>query len=91
MADRASQILKDNQIHAVGFVTGPLWADFKRCLMERRPESPLTSDKPRTAAAKSHERAGFEKCIAEIEAIPFEVNITETGPFDRPAVTETAD
>lgn len=86
------QFLQKENIQAAGlFVSGVLWQDFKRALMERRPEAAHVSDTPDVAAAKGHQRIGFEQCMALIEALPFEVPTEANNPFDRPAVQNTAD
>lgn len=82
---------KDNVAAAGGFVSGALWQDFKRALMERRPEAATTSDGPDTAAAKGHQRRGWELCMEAIEALPFEVPVENANAFDRPAVQDTKD
>ncbi len=82
---------KDNIAPAGAFVSGALWLDFKRALMERRPEAAVTNDTPDTAAAKGHQRRGFELCLEAIEAMPFEVPETPANAFDRPAVQDTTD
>ena len=86
------QFLQKDNIQAAGsFVSGVLWQDFKRALMERRPEAATTSDSADTAAAKGHQRTGYEKCIEAIEALPFDAPDAPVNPFERPAVSETAD
>lgn len=82
---------KDNIPAAGGFVNGALWMDIKRCLIERRPEAATTADTPDMAAAKGHQRRGFELCIEAIEAMPFEAPGEATNPFERPAVQTTED
>lgn len=82
---------KDNIAAAGGFVSGALWQDFKRALMERRPEAATTNDTPDAAAAKGHQRRGFELCLEAIEAMPFETPVSADSPFERPAVQDTAD
>ncbi len=86
------QFLQKDNIPAAGnFVSGALWQDIKRVLMERRPEAPHVNDGADTAAAKGFQRKGYELCIEAMEAIPFEVPESTAQPFDRPAITETAD
>ncbi len=86
------QYLQKDNIQAAGnFVSGVLWQDFKRALIERRPEAGNTNDSPDTAAAKGHQRRGFELCIEAIEALPFDAPESMSNPFERPAVQETAD
>lgn len=82
---------KDNVPAAGSFVSGALWMDLKRALLERRPEAATTSDNPDTAAAKGHQRRGYELCIEAIEAIPFETPTENANPFERPAVQATED
>lgn len=82
---------KDNTPLAAGFIHGPTWLDIKRCLIDRQPPAAEVTDDPNVAAAKSHQRSGFEKCIQAIEALPFENPGEASNPFDRPAITETAD
>lgn len=77
---------------ALELLNSPLWTDIKRCLLDRRPDAPEPGDKLRTMAAKGFERKGFEFAIQQIERLPFENAPAEpTAPFERPAVTETAD
>lgn len=88
----STRYLQKENITAAGMlVTGPLWQDIKRCLMERRPEAATTSDDPNTASAKGHQRNGFEKAIAEIEELPYDIAAEVNNPLDRPSITETAD
>ncbi len=84
-------IQKENINAAAIFVGGPLWADFKRCLLQRKPEQPAVIDSADIAAAKGHQRAGFEKALEELEKLPFEAPQEIANPFDRPATQETAD
>lgn len=85
-------LLETNTKGAAEFVNGGLWADFKRALLERRPPAPDALDEPHVAAAKGHQRAAFERCIDEIEKLPFEFAPPEPGAaFDRPAVNITED
>jgi len=91
MSSTQPYIQKENINAAANFVGGPLWADFKRCLLQRKPESPAIGDEPNTAAAKGHQRTGFEKCIEEMERLPFEAPQEIVNPMDRPAIQETAD
>lgn len=86
-----SFLQKDNLGPAGNFVNNALWHDFKRCLMERRPAAAETSDDPSTAASKGHVRNGWEKCIEEIEKLPFDLPPVPENPLDRPAVQDTAD
>lgn len=80
-----------NQKPAGDLLNGVLWADMKRCLMDRRPHPPEANDEPHIAAAKGHKRAGFEAAIDVIEKLPFEFNPDQKDPFSRPAVRITED
>lgn len=82
---------KDNVNPAAVFVGGPLWADIKRCLLQRKPASPLVNDSADIAAAKGHQRTGFEKAIEELEGLPFEVQTQIMNPMDRPAIQDITD
>lgn len=88
---KSSFLVKDHLAPAGTFINSPLWADFKRVLSERRPPAAETTDSPDTAAAKGHQRTGFEGCIEEIEALPFEVPEEVVNPMDRPAVNNVTD
>lgn len=81
----------ENQKPVSEFLNSPLWTDIKKCLLERRPEAPIASDAPHTAAAKGFERKGYEQAISDIEKLPFELPPQKFDPFDRPAITETND
>lgn len=86
------QFLQKANVEPAGnFVSGALWQDFKRALNERRPEAATTNDNPDTAAAKGHQRRGYELCIEAIEAMPFETPTEVASPFQRPAIEDTAD
>lgn len=76
---------------AANFINSPLWKDIKRCLLDRRPESPQASDAIHTAAAKGFERKGYEQVISEIEKLPFDAPSVISNPFERPSITETRD
>lgn len=80
-----------NQKAAGDFLNGPLWQDFKRCMLARRPPEADVKDDVHVAAAKGHKRAGFEKAIEEIEKLPFEYAKDQSNPFGRPAVAITED
>lgn len=82
---------KENQEPAVNLLNSPLWADIKRCLLERRPEPPVPADAVHTAAAKGFERKGYEQAIQDIEKLPFDLPAEVQSPFNRPAITETED
>jgi hypothetical protein len=82
---------KTNQKAAGEFLNGPLWADFKRCLLDRRPPTPDAKEPSHTAAARGHQRAGFEAAIEAMERIPFEFPEEQRSPFARPAVAITED
>jgi len=82
---------KSNQKAAGEFLNGVLWADFKRCLLARRPPMPDAKDPSHIAAARGHQRAGFEQAIEAIEKLPFEFSEEPVSPFARPAVAITAD
>jgi len=86
------QFLQKENIQAAGnFVSGALWQDFKRALLERRPEAAVTNDNPDTAAAKGHQRRGFELCLEAIETLPFDQAEAPSNPFDRPAIQDSSD
>lgn len=91
MSSTSPYIQKENVTAAASHVNGALWADFKRCLMQRRPAAPDINDTAEVSAAKGHQRTGFEKCIEEIEALPFETPQEIVNPMDRPAIQETID
>lgn len=76
---------------AKDFVNSSLWMDLRRCVMARRPTKPDPTDPSHVAAARGHQRAGFEAAIEAIEALPFEVDETPVDPFSRPAVAITED
>jgi hypothetical protein len=85
------QLRKENLTSAASFIAGPLWADMKTCLLDRRPEPASPDDLPHVAAAKGFQRSAWEACIAEIEKLPSEQGKSDHSPFDRPAITYTAD
>lgn len=82
---------KENLKASAEFLNSPLWADIKKCLLERRPEPPLAVDAPHTAAAKGFERKGYEQAIADIEKLPFDLPEEKQDPFNRLAITVTED
>lgn len=82
---------KENLEAAASFLNSPLWADIKRCLLERRPDAPVAIDAVHTAAAKGFERKGYESAMADIEKLPFDLPAERLDPFNRPAVLETQD
>lgn len=82
---------KPNQKPAADFLNGPVWQDIRRCLFERCPPHPDAKDEPHVAAAKGHQRAGAEYIITTIEKLPFEFVEPPPSPFERPAVSITAD
>lgn len=82
---------KENQDSVADFLNSPLWQDIKRCLQERRPESPVSVDPVHVAAAKGFERKGYEQAIADIELLPFDRPVVREDPFNRPSVTRTED
>lgn len=84
-------LTKQNAVPAATFVSGPLWADFKRCLLARRPVGASPEDQPHVAAAKGFRREAWEACIAEIEKLPTDYDTGETNPFDRPSITDQKD
>jgi len=71
---------------AFDFISGPIWADIKRCLALRAPALPDRGDKLRAMAAAGFERKGYESCIAEIEKLVSDTPEAPTDPFDRPAM-----
>lgn len=82
---------KENLEAAASFLNSPLWTDIKRCLLERRPDAPVAVDAVHTAAAKGFERKGYEQAVLDLEKLPFELPAERADPFNRLAVTETAD
>lgn len=82
---------KENLDAAASFLNSPLWADIKRCLLDRRPDSPVSADPVHTAAAKGFERKGFEQALSEIEKLPFDFQSERADLFNRPAITVTED
>lgn len=80
-----------NQKLAGDFLNGPLWSDFRRCLLARRPQPADVKDEPHVSSAKGHKRAAWDEMIAEIEKLPFEHAETDSDPFERPAVAITED
>lgn len=82
---------KENLEAAASFINSPLWADIKRCLLERRPDAPVAIDAVHTAAAKGFERKGYESAMTDIEKLPFDLPTERLDPFNRPAVTATED
>lgn len=82
---------KTNQKAAADLLNGMVWQDIKRCLLDRRPPAPDAKDPSHIAAARGHQRAGFEAAIEAIEKLPFEFNEEPQSPFARPAVSITAD
>lgn len=84
-------IHEGNRKAAAEFVSGPLWAEFKRCLGQRAPLKPDVTDPSHVAAAKGHQKTGYDKAIEEIEKIPFEFEEKGADPMQRPAVTITED
>jgi hypothetical protein len=87
--DPASEyILEANRVSAGAFINGPVWPDMKRAAMNRRPEAPDARDPSHIAAAKGHRRAGYEQCLADLEKLPFDVEVKAKNPFDSPALYE---
>lgn len=82
---------QENLEAASEFIAGPVWADLKRCLLDRRPGAPSPEDLPHVAAAKGFQRAAWEAAIAALEKLPYETDSAAADPFDRPAVSETRD
>ena len=82
---------KELLIPAAEFLNSPLWQDIKKCLLDRRPDSPVSADQPHVAAAKGFERKGFEEAISALEALPFDAAPERVDPFNRPAILETKD
>lgn len=80
-----------NQKAAGELLNGILWADMKKCLLARRPEAADVKDPSHIAAAKGHARAAYEKCIEEIEKLPFDFPEEKRDAFDRPAISITKD
>ena len=82
---------KENTEPAANLLNTPLWADIKKCLLERRPESPDSADAVHVAAAKGFSRKGFELALEELEKLPFDRPVERIDPFNRPSVLETID
>jgi len=82
---------KEHQESLANLLNSSLWADIKRCLQQRRPESPVSGDLVHVAAAKGFERKGYEQAISDIEILPFDQPVTRADPFDRPSVNATED
>ena len=82
---------KENLESIANFINSPLWADIKRCLHDRRPESPVSSDPIHVAAARGFERKGYEQAISDIEVIAFDQPVTRVDPFNRPSINATED
>jgi hypothetical protein len=82
----------ENMSAATAFVNSPLWADFKRCLLDRHMPEPEPEDALHTQAAKGFGRVGYETAIANFEKIARELPPPDVkSPFDRPAVTAIED
>lgn len=82
----------DNLSQATNFVNSPLWQDFKRNLLLRRPPEPEAADAVHTQAAKGFARVGYEAAIDNLEKLAREITpAAPTDPFDRPALTEIRD
>ena len=78
---------KENLKSAADFVNGPVWADFKRCLLARKPSGANFSDEPHVAAAKGFARDAWDRVIEEIERLPRDIEEkAPDGLFDRPAI-----
>jgi len=84
-------IAKDHLAPALAFIRSPLWADMKRAAMQRRPVAADPSQPPHEAAARGFQRDAWERAFDELEKLPFEQPEKQTDPYDRPAVTNTAD
>lgn len=82
---------KEHQETLVNLLNSSLWADIKRCLNERRPESPVAVDAVHVAAAKGFERKGYEQAVSDIEKLPFDIPVERVDPFNRPSVNVTED
>jgi hypothetical protein len=82
---------KEHLEPALNLINSPLWADIRRCLLERRPDAPVAADPIHTAAAKGFERKGYEQAMLDVEKLPFELPVDRADPFNRPAITETSD
>jgi hypothetical protein len=84
-------LLPHNRKGAGEFLNSPLWSDLKKCLLARRPLAADAGDETHVAAAKGHQRNGYEKCIDEMEKLAFEFPAEDVDPFKRPALTITQD
>lgn len=84
-------IAKENMAAALAFIRSPLWTDLKRATLERRPTAADPAQPPHEAAARGFQRDAWEKALAELEKLPFEQPVAPENPYDRPAVTNTAD
>lgn len=86
------QLLEPHKKALGEFVNGPLWKAVKElCVEERAPEVPDVKDPSHIAAAKGHQRAGFENAFRLIEALPFEKSEEPQSVWDRPALAITED
>lgn len=81
----------DEQKAAANFLNGPTWQTMKRVLLLRRPPMPDAGDPSHVAAAKGHQRAGYEMCIEAFETAPFDTKPDPEAPFRIPAVAITED
>lgn len=76
---------------ALAFIRSPLWMDMRRAAMNRRPNAADPAQSPHEAAARGFQRDAWEKAFDELEKLPFDQPQTPQDPYDRPAVTHTAD
>lgn len=86
MDQNSPYITEANRAAAGNFINGSLWPDIRRALWNRRPEVADPKDPSHIAAAKGHRRAAYEQCIADLEKLPFDVEVPIKNPFDNPAL-----
>lgn len=85
-------IAKDHLAPSLAFIRSPLWTDMKRAALQRRPAAADPSQAPHEAAARGFQRDAWENAFNELEKLPFEQpTAMPPDPFERPAVTNTAD
>lgn len=82
---------KENGDAAALFINSTVWTELRKIAMERRPPAASATDSAEVAAAKGHRRSAWEEALDMLQIIPFEAAPDATDPFNRPAITETAD
>ena len=78
-------LLPSNQKLLAELLASTLWQDVERCMRERYPEQPDPKDPSHIAAAKGHQRAGYDRYADELKKLPTDVETTAQNPFDSPA------